>query len=168
MRALILCGVLQSAGNLFYVLQAVGGHRLDYRGLRSGGNHWRDGRHRAGGLSLRALLAGFHRDSVRAAVFAGGGGTYAGRVVWRGALADKFGWVPFFIMTTIATVPALLLLVWIARRDPASMRESGVHGGGDPLSRCWGGYPLSVTSVTTRWGMNRAASVIQHLPVDAF
>jgi sugar phosphate permease len=37
-------------------------------------------------------------------------------------LAEKLGWVPFFIMTTIATVPALLLLVWIARRDPASMR----------------------------------------------
>src|SRR6202167_4307197 len=30
MRALILCGILQSAGNLFYVLQAVGGHRLHY------------------------------------------------------------------------------------------------------------------------------------------
>src|SRR5260370_20095064 len=33
MRALILCGILQSAGNLFYVLQAVGGHRLDYLAL---------------------------------------------------------------------------------------------------------------------------------------
>jgi len=32
-RALILCGVLQSAGNLFYVLQAMGGHRLDYLAL---------------------------------------------------------------------------------------------------------------------------------------
>jgi len=32
-RALILCGVLQSAGNLFYVLQAIGGHRLDYLAL---------------------------------------------------------------------------------------------------------------------------------------
>src|SRR6202007_256362 len=27
-RSLMLCGVLQSAGNLFFVLQAVGGHRL--------------------------------------------------------------------------------------------------------------------------------------------
>src|SRR5262249_8917152 len=32
-RALILCGVLQSAGNLFYVLQVIGGHRLDYLAL---------------------------------------------------------------------------------------------------------------------------------------
>ncbi|HUO06523.1 MAG TPA: MFS transporter, partial [Candidatus Binataceae bacterium] len=32
-RALLICGILQSAGNLFYVLQAVGGHRLDYLAL---------------------------------------------------------------------------------------------------------------------------------------
>jgi hypothetical protein len=33
-----------------------------------------------------------------------------------GILADKLGWVPFFILTTI---PALALLVWIARRSAA-------------------------------------------------
>ena len=32
-RALLICGVLQSAGNLFYVMQAIGGHRLDYLAL---------------------------------------------------------------------------------------------------------------------------------------
>src|ERR1700680_126012 len=30
LRSLMLCGVLQSVGNLFYVLQAVGGHRIGY------------------------------------------------------------------------------------------------------------------------------------------
>ena len=29
-RSLILCGILQSVGNLFFVLQAVGGHRIGY------------------------------------------------------------------------------------------------------------------------------------------
>src|SRR5216683_3281462 len=33
LRALFLCGALQSAGNLCYVLQAIGGHRLDYLAL---------------------------------------------------------------------------------------------------------------------------------------
>ena len=33
LRSLMLCGVLQSAGNLFYVLQAVGGHRIGYLAL---------------------------------------------------------------------------------------------------------------------------------------
>jgi PAT family beta-lactamase induction signal transducer AmpG len=32
-----------------------------------------------------------------------------------GVLADRLGWVAFFLLTTVATLPALLLLVWIAR-----------------------------------------------------
>src|SRR6185312_6290832 len=32
-RSLILCGILQSMGNLFFVLQAVGGHRIGYLAL---------------------------------------------------------------------------------------------------------------------------------------
>src|SRR6266852_8547055 len=33
LRSLFWCGALQSAGNLFYVLQVVGGHRIGYLGL---------------------------------------------------------------------------------------------------------------------------------------
>jgi hypothetical protein len=32
-------------------------------------------------------------------------------------LADKLGWIPFFLLTTIATLPALILLIWIARHS---------------------------------------------------
>jgi hypothetical protein len=28
-------------------------------------------------------------------------------------LSEKLGWVPFFLLTTVATVPALVLLIWI-------------------------------------------------------
>jgi MFS transporter, PAT family, beta-lactamase induction signal transducer AmpG len=37
----------------------------------------------------------------------------------RGILADKLGWVSFFILTTVVTMPALVLLVWLARRSAA-------------------------------------------------
>ena len=30
-----------------------------------------------------------------------------------GVLAEKLGWVPFFLLTTVAAVPALVLLIWI-------------------------------------------------------
>jgi MFS transporter, PAT family, beta-lactamase induction signal transducer AmpG len=46
-------------------------------------------------------------------------------------LADKLGWVPFFMLTTVATIPALVLLIWIARRDAGSSPASGnrlLHG----------------------------------------
>ena len=41
-----------------------------------------------------------------------------------GVLADKLGWVPFFILTTVATIPALVLLIWIARRDAGPLAGS--------------------------------------------
>jgi PAT family beta-lactamase induction signal transducer AmpG len=44
-----------------------------------------------------------------------------------GVLADRLGWVPFFLVTTVATIPALVLLVWIARRDPEPLPASGNH-----------------------------------------
>ncbi|HUO04550.1 MAG TPA: hypothetical protein VMU16_05070, partial [Candidatus Binataceae bacterium] len=40
-----------------------------------------------------------------------------------GLLADKIGWVSFFLLTTVATVPALLLLLWIARRGGAAIER---------------------------------------------
>jgi PAT family beta-lactamase induction signal transducer AmpG len=30
-----------------------------------------------------------------------------------GVLANSLGWAPFFLLSTIATVPALLLLAWL-------------------------------------------------------
>jgi PAT family beta-lactamase induction signal transducer AmpG len=34
-----------------------------------------------------------------------------------GLLAEALGWAPFFLLATVVTAPALLLLVWIARRE---------------------------------------------------
>ena len=71
-RSLILCGILQSIGNLFFVLQAVGGHRIGYLALcvtaenLTGAN----GRDRVGDLSFQSMLARFYGDSVRAAFLA--------------------------------------------------------------------------------------------------
>jgi MFS transporter, PAT family, beta-lactamase induction signal transducer AmpG len=36
-----------------------------------------------------------------------------------GVMASRLGWVPFFLITTVITAPALLLLVVIARYPPA-------------------------------------------------
>ena len=40
-----------------------------------------------------------------------------------GVLADKFGWVQFFLLTTVVTIPALVLLAWIARRSTVISRQ---------------------------------------------
>jgi PAT family beta-lactamase induction signal transducer AmpG len=46
-----------------------------------------------------------------------------------GVMADRLGWVSFFLLTTVVTLPALLLLIWLARREtaqPAHYRDASI------------------------------------------
>ncbi len=118
MRALMLCGVLQSAGNLFYVLQAVGGHRLDYLALCVAAENLTGA---MAGAALVAYLSSLCSPAFTATQYALLSSLAAvGRTLVAslgGVLADRLGWVPFFLLTTVATVPALLLLGWIVWRS---------------------------------------------------
>ncbi|MGO9058425.1 MAG: AmpG family muropeptide MFS transporter [Candidatus Binataceae bacterium] len=117
-RALLLCGVLQSAGNLFYVLQAVGGHRLDYLAMCVAAENLTGA---MAGAALVAYLSGLCSPAYTATQYALLSSLAAvGRTLVAssgGVLADRLGWAPFFLLTTVITMPALLLLSWIARRD---------------------------------------------------
>jgi len=128
MRALILCGILQSAGNLFYVLQAVGGHRLDYLALCVAAENLTGA---MAGTALVAYLSDLCSPAFTATQYALLSSLAAvGRTMVAssgGVLADKLGWVPFFLVTTVATMPALALLIWIARRDPDRLPASANH-----------------------------------------
>jgi MFS transporter, PAT family, beta-lactamase induction signal transducer AmpG len=118
LRSLLLCGVLQSAGNLFYVLQAVGGHRLDYLALCVAAEDFTGA---MAGTALIGYLSSLCSPAFTATQYAllSSLATVGRTLVASsgGVLADALGWVPFFLITTVATVPALLLLVWIARRS---------------------------------------------------
>jgi PAT family beta-lactamase induction signal transducer AmpG len=123
-RALLLCGVLQSAGNLFYVLQVVGGHRLDYLALCVAAENITGA---MAGAALVAYLSSLCSPGFTATQYALLSSlTAVGRTMVAssgGVLAESLGWVPFFLLTTVVTLPALLLLVWIAGRD--GRRASG-------------------------------------------
>ncbi len=123
-RALILCGLLQSAGNLFYVLQAVGGHRLDYLALCVAAENLTSA---MAGAALVAYLSDLCSPAYTATQYALLSSLAAvGRTMVAssgGVLADKLGWVPFFLITTVATLPALALLIWIARRTGMRMER---------------------------------------------
>ena len=118
LRSLMLCGVLQSAGNLFYVLQAVGGHRLGYLALCVTAENLTGA---MAGTALVAISPVCARPAFTATQYALLSSLAAvGRTLVAssgGVLAEKLGWVPFFLLTTVATVPALVLLIWIERRD---------------------------------------------------
>jgi PAT family beta-lactamase induction signal transducer AmpG len=117
-RSLILCGVLQSIGNLFFIFQAVGGHRIGYLALCVTAENL------TGAMALTALVAwlsslcspGFTATqyallsalaSLGRTVVASSGGL----------LSERMGWVRFFLLTSVVALPAILLIVWIGPRD---------------------------------------------------
>jgi PAT family beta-lactamase induction signal transducer AmpG len=114
-RALLLCGVLQSAGNLFYVLQAIGGHRLDYLALCVAAENLTGA---MAGAALVAYLSELCSPAFTATQYALLSSLSAvGRTMVAssgGVLAEQLGWVRFFELTTVVTLPALALLVWLA------------------------------------------------------
>jgi len=114
MRALMICGILKSVGNLFYVLQALGGHRLDYLALCVAAENLTGA---MAGAALVAYLSDLCSLAFTATQYALLSSLAAvGRTLVAssgGVLANSLGWAPFFLLSTIATVPALLLLAWL-------------------------------------------------------
>jgi len=114
MRALMICGILQSVGNLFYVLQALGGHRLDYLALCVAAENLTGA---MAGAAIVAYLSDLCSLAFTATQYALLSSLAAvGRTLVAssgGVLANSLGWAPFFLLSTIATVPALLLLAWL-------------------------------------------------------
>jgi PAT family beta-lactamase induction signal transducer AmpG len=114
----MVCGVLQSLGNLFYVLQVMGGHRIGYLALCVTAENVTGA---MAGTVLVAYLSSLCSPAFTATQYALLASLAAvGRTLVAsssGVLADAVGWVRFFLITTVITVPALLLLIWIGRRS---------------------------------------------------
>jgi PAT family beta-lactamase induction signal transducer AmpG len=126
LRSLILCGILQSVGNLFFVLQAIEGHRIGYLALCVTAENL------TGGMALTALVT--YLSSLCSPGFTAT--QYAllaslaslGRTVVAssgGVLSEKIGWVRFFLLTSIVGLPALVLFLSIGPRDAAANQHSG-------------------------------------------
>jgi PAT family beta-lactamase induction signal transducer AmpG len=125
MRSLLIFGVLQSLGNLFYVLQAASGHDVRVLALCVAAENLTAG---MAGSALVAYISGLCNVAYTATQYALLSSlTAVGRTVFAsasGKLADTLGWVDFFLLTTVITVPALLLLLWMMRKLPvAPMRQ---------------------------------------------
>ncbi len=116
--SLVLCGVLQSAGNLFYVLQAVGGHRLGYLALCVTAENVTGA---MAGTAFVGYLSSLCSPAFTATQYALLSSLASvGRTLVAssgGVLSEKLGWVRFFLLTTVVTVPALVLLIWIGPRQ---------------------------------------------------
>ncbi len=117
-RSLILCGVLQSLGNLFFVLQAVGGHRIGYLALCVTAENITGG---MAGTALVTYISSLCSPAFTATQYAllSSLALLARNVVASsgGVLSEKIGWAWFFLLTSVVGLPALLLFLWVGPRD---------------------------------------------------
>jgi MFS transporter, PAT family, beta-lactamase induction signal transducer AmpG len=117
-RSLILCGILQSIGNLFFVLQAVGGHRIGYLALCVTAENLTGA---MAGTALVTYMSSLCSPAFTATQFALLSSlALLGRTVVAssgGILSEKIGWVRFFLLTSVVALPAIVLLFWIGPRD---------------------------------------------------
>ncbi len=117
-RSLILCGILQSVGNLFFVLQAVGGHRIGYLALCVTVENLTGG---MAGTALVTYISSLCSPAFTATQYALLSSlALLGRTVVAssgGVLSEKVGWVRFFVLTSVVGLPALLLFLWVGPRD---------------------------------------------------
>ena len=129
-RSLILCGILQSVGNLFFVLQAVGGHRIGYLALCVTAENLTGA---MAGTALVTYMSSLCSPAFTATQFALLAALASlGRTVVAssgGVLSEKMGWVRFFLMTCVVALPAIALLFWVV--PPDEERNVPVRGGGD-------------------------------------
>lgn len=123
--SLILCGILQSLGNLFFVLQAVGGHRVGYLALCVTAENLTGA---MAGTALITYLSSLCSPAFTATQFALLSALASlGRTVVAstgGVLSERIGWVRFFLVTSVVALPAILLFFWIGPRDSAASAVS--------------------------------------------
>jgi len=126
-RSLILCGILQSLGNLFFVLQAMEGHRVGYLALCVTAENLTGA---MAGTALITYLSSLCSPGFTATQFAllSSLASLSRTVIGSagGLLSEKIGWVHFFALTSVVGLPAILLIMWIGPRDefPASPKAA--------------------------------------------
>jgi len=133
LRALLWGGVLQAASNLVFAWQAHVGDSIPWLIFTISVENLTGGigttafvaylsslcnvAYTATQYALLSSLMSFARN-----FFAAGGG-------W---LADQVNWVTYFLLTTAAAIPGLLLLLWLMRLYPARAGEQATAEESDP------------------------------------
>jgi len=116
-RTLLLCGILQALSNLMFAYQATVGHDVGLLAATIGIENVTGG---MGSAAFVAYLSSLCSHAFSATQYALLSSVMAlGRTVLAsggGWAAQELGWVPFFIASTGAAVPGLLLLLWLMRR----------------------------------------------------
>jgi PAT family beta-lactamase induction signal transducer AmpG len=123
MAGLLVCGVLMAASNLVFVLQAWAGADITMLAITIATENITTG---MGTTAFVAYLSGLCNVAYTATQYALLTSLMAlSRTALSsgaGWLAERMSWPDFFIVTTLAALPGLMLLVWMMRRYPLAGR----------------------------------------------
>ncbi len=117
--SLLICGVLMAASNLVFAVQAMVGHSVPMLMVTIAVENLTGG---MGTTAFVAYLSSLCNMAYTATQYAllSSFMAFARDVLSAssGWLADHVDWVTFFVVTTFAALPGLVLLVWMIRRFP--------------------------------------------------
>jgi len=115
-KTLWICGFLQLSSNLMYALQALVGNDVGVLAFTVGIENLAGG---MGTAAFVAYLSSLCNIAFTATQYALLSSFMATARIWfsspGGWLAENLGWVEFFLLTTVAAVPGMLLLWWLTR-----------------------------------------------------
>jgi len=117
LKSLFVCGILQMLSNLMFAALAVAGTDLRMLTLTIAVENLSGGMGTAAFVAYLSSLCNIAYTATQYALltsFMAFGRTLLSSS--GGWLADHMAWVSFFIVTTAAALPGLLVLVWITRR----------------------------------------------------
>ena len=126
-RALLIAGMLQMLSNVIYIAQVWAGHDVAMLTVTIGVENLTSG---IGSAAFVAYLSGLCNVAFTATQYAllsclatvGVNARRLGRLARR-----RLGWARFFLLTTAAAIPGLLLLFWMMRRFPSSDMVPGAR-----------------------------------------
>ena len=119
LKSLFVCGILQMVSNLMFAVLAVTGNKLGMLSLTIAIENLSGGMGTAAFVAYLSSLCNIAYTATQYALltsFMAFGRTLLSSS--GGWLADHMSWINFFIATTWAALPGLLLLVWITKRLP--------------------------------------------------
>ncbi len=115
-RSLWICGLFQMFSNLMFAVQAEVGHSTSMLVVTIGIENLASG---MGTTAFVAYLSSLCSVSYTATQYALLSSVMSAARTWLsssgGWLAESMSWVAFFLLTTVAAVPGLLLLAWLTR-----------------------------------------------------
>lgn len=127
-RTLWVCGFLQLFSNLMFALQAIAGNDITVLSLTVGVENLAGG---MGTAAFVAYLSSLCNIAYTATQYALLSSFMATARIWfsspGGWLAEQLGWIEFFLITTVAAIPGLMLLWWLTRsgnRTPPTTTET--------------------------------------------